>query len=305
VASPSFSKSSILLAELAPLAKAVHPNLIKDHWTPEALINWIKTNRSDCIVVGTEVIDAKFIDQLPQLRVIGKYGVGLDNLDLRYLATKNIFVATQQGTNARSVAELVLGYLLGLFRNIFYSADRMQNGVWFKQGGAQLSGKTIGIVGLGFVGTEVARVLKALDCQVLYYDIKDKGKEAAAMGLTYKSYSDLVSQSDALTFHVPLDQSTVNMYGSREIGNAKSGQIVINTSRAKVVDFDAVVSAVKSGALGGFGCDVFDREPFKTESIKMSEKIILTSHIAGNSSEAVLAMGRATIQGLKDWLKKN
>ncbi len=249
-------------------------------------------------IVGTEVIDAPVLDFCPGVRFVAKYGVGLDNLDLEEMKRRGIASGWLPGINRRSVAELVLGFMLGHCRNLYSSLDGMRQGRWLKDGGREVSSMTVGLVGFGHTGSEVARLLKAFGSKILYCDVLDKRSEAAALGASAAPFDELVRSSDILSFHVPATATTREMYGARQIAETKPGCLVINTSRGSVVDFEAVVAAVKDGRLGGFAADVFPVEPDDLSRFRDESRLYFTPHIGGNSQEAVLAMGRAAIQSL-------
>lgn len=299
VSSVSFSKNPVLLDELQAAGFEPTPNRTGKLLTGEDLGRFLADHET--AVVGTEVLDAAVLDLCPGLRYVAKYGVGLDNLDLPELKRRGIGVGFVPGVNRRSVAELVLGIVLGHCRNLFASFDGMRQGRWLKDGGRELSSLTVGLVGFGNTGTEVALLLKPLGSKILFCDIIDKGFEAGRLGARPSTYDDLVATADVLSFHVPGTPATKLMYGPKEIARAKSGQLVINTSRGSVVDFEAVCEAVKNGRLGGFAADVFPVEPDDLSRFRDQPRLYFTPHIGGNSQEAVLAMGRAAIAKLSEW----
>ena len=157
-------------------------------------------------------------------------------------------------------------------------------------------------MGLGHIGTDLSRILKAIGCEVFYCDIVDKTKIAIDLGIQSLPYEELIKTVDIVTFHVPGGKETRHMFGSEQIKLARRDLLVINTARGHVVDFSATTHAVTQGLLGGYAADVFPEEPLNAKEFPISSGFYFTPHIGGNAEEAVLAMGRSAINGLKDYL---
>lgn len=301
VSSLSFSKNETLMEELARAGFEATKNPAGKVLLGRELGSFLAGHAA--AIVGTELVDAEVLDQCPDLRFVSKYGVGLDNLDEDLLTARGVKFASTPGVNRRSVAELVLGFMLGHCRNIYRSIDGMRQGRWLKDGGRELSSMTIGIVGFGNTGTEVARLLVPFGTKILYCDIVDKSAVAKELGATKSDYGDMLAQADVVTFHVPATPETKGMFGPAEITRSRPHVLVINTSRGTVVDFEAIILALKAGQLGGFAADVFPVEPDDMSRFREMERVYFTPHIGGNSQEAVLAMGRAAIRQLKEYFR--
>jgi D-3-phosphoglycerate dehydrogenase len=250
-------------------------------------------------LVGREPADAAILNALPALRVVAKYGVGLDNVDIEACSKLGIRIAWEGGVNRDAVAEHTLGLMLALCRNIGLGSRRLSQGVWWKNGGRSLSSMTVGIVGFGHIGTRVAEILQAFGCQILVHDILDKTEEAERVGAKQVKYQELLKQSDLLTFHVPLTPQTLKMFGANELALIKPAVYIVNTSRGEVLDQEKVKEALQKGELAGAGLDVFQSEPLVDKDLYSLENFVGTAHTAGNSQEAVLAMGEAAIRGLQ------
>jgi phosphoglycerate dehydrogenase-like enzyme len=250
-------------------------------------------------LVGREPADAGILNALPSLRVVAKYGVGLDNVDVEACSRLGIRIAWEGGVNCDAVAEHTLGLMLALCRNIGLGSRRLSQGVWWKNGGRSLSAMTVGIVGFGHIGTRVAEILQAFGCQILVHDILDKTEEAERVGAKQLKYQDLLKQSDLLTFHVPLTPQTLKMFGANELALIKPAVYIVNTSRGEVLDQEKVKEALEKGELAGAGLDVYQSEPLVDKDLYSLEKLVGTAHTAGNSQEAVLAMGEAAVRGLQ------
>lgn len=302
IASPSFCRDEALVSEAGSLARRLVTNSTGERLGEADLIRFLKESRADALIIGTDSLTASVLDSAPHLKAIGKYGVGLDRVDLEAIKRKGIFFGYQSGVNKRSVSELTLCFMLGHQRNIFRSITRMQNAEWTKDGGSQLSATTVGIIGFGHIGTDLAEILRPFQCKLLVHDILDKSKEASKFGALQVSYEDVIKNSDILTFHVPGGAATHHMFGEREIKMSKPSALVINTARGSVIDFDATAAAIRERRLGGFASDVFPKEPLLSSHFKVKDGFYFTPHIGGNATEAVLAMGRAAIDGLKHYL---
>ncbi|WP_265823268.1 phosphoglycerate dehydrogenase [Geovibrio ferrireducens] len=254
----------------------------------------------DCtaLIVGLDKIDGKTLKALPKLKAVAKYGVGLDNIDLAACAERGVQVFGAEGVNRRSVAELVLGFMLGHMRNIFASSLRMRGGDWVKNGGCELSGKTVGIIGTGNIGREVVMLLKPFGCRILCNDILPIDDFCAANGALPASKEEIFRSADVVSLHVPLTAETRNMINEQALRLMKPSALLINTSRGGVVDTDAVKTALKENRLGGACFDVYDTEPFYDVELCGMENVVCTPHIGGNSEEAVRAMGEAALRAL-------
>lgn len=297
VSSVSFSKSAALLAELRDSDFEPTPNLAGRVLAGMELGRFLDGH--EAAVVGTEVVDASVLDLCPTLRYLAKYGVGLDNLDLGELRKRGIAVGVVPGVNKRAVAELTLGFMIGHCRNIFRTSSDMKKGLWIKDGGRDLSTAVVGIVGFGNIGTEVTKLLASFGTTVQFTDVVDKSVEGLRLGAKQVPYDDLLASSDIISFHVPGTPATSNMFDAGAIRRTNRHALVINTSRGKVVDFDAVTASVIAGDLGGYAADVFVVEPVDLSRFRDQPTLYFTPHIAGNSRDAVLAMGRASIAQLR------
>ncbi len=250
-------------------------------------------------LIGRETADAQILGNLPQLRVLAKYGVGLDNVDIASCARLGIRIAWEGGVNRDAVAEHSLGLMIALCRNIALGSRRLSQGQWWKNGGRSLSSMTVGIIGLGYVGTRLAELLQAFSCPILFHDILPKPEEAARLGAKQLNYREVLKLADVLSFHVPLTPQTLGMLGPSELALVKSGVYIINTSRGEVIDQESLKSALQKASIAGAGLDVFQTEPLIDKDLYSLDNFVGTAHTAGNSQEAVLAMGEAAIRGLQ------
>ncbi len=251
-------------------------------------------------LIGREHCSLKLLEFLvPELRVISKYGVGLDNIDLDACRALGIEVNFEPGVNRYAVAEHALGLMISLLRQIDRNSAFLHKGIWNKNGGVSLIGKKVGIVGLGKIGCALAEMLQPFGCELGYCDVADRSEAARQFNLNEFRFEDLLSWADVLTFHVPLTALTKHMLNYRTLELVKPGVYIINTSRGEVINQGDLRVALMSGQVAGAGLDVFEKEPLTDKTFYQMENLILTPHTAGNSLEAVSAMGMAAIRGLQ------
>ena len=302
VTPPAFCKSEYLKSKLSSLfPKTVYSE--KNNYLSESeLIGFLKD--ADAAIIGRDSITKATLEALPQLKIISKYGVGLDNLDIFSIKEKGVELAVTAGTNKRSVAELTLSFMLGLCHRTFIGAERIKRGEWIREGGHNLSGKTIGIIGCGNVGKEVVHLLKPFGCVILVCDIEDRSEFCRDQGVTESSIGSLIEKSDIVTLHVPLTDLTRNMIGETVLRKMQANAYLINTSRGAVVNASALHKALVSGEISGAALDVFCSEPPDDMAFLELPNLMVTPHIGGNSVEAVEAMGQAAIDNLVEFFKK-
>ena len=302
VTPPAFCKSEYLKSKLSSL----FPNTVyseKNNYLSESeLIGFLKD--ADAAIIGRDSITKATLEALPQLKIISKYGVGLDNLDIFSIKEKGVELAVTAGTNKRSVAELALSFMLGLCHRTFIGAERINLGEWIREGGHNLSGKTIGIMGCGNVGKEVVHLLKPFGCVILVCDIEDRSKFCSDQGVIESSIGSLIEKSDIVTLHVPLTDLTRNMIDETVLRKMQANAYLINTSRGEVVNSSALHKALVSGEISGAALDVFCSEPPDDMAFLELPNLMVTPHIGGNSVEAVEAMGQAAIDNLVAFFKK-
>lgn len=298
VSSPSFSQDQTLRSELAARFGTVVFNETGHRFDRDGLAAYLRD--ADAAIVGLERVDDGVLGSCPRLRIIAKYGVGLDGIDLEACRARGVAIGWTGGVNRRSVSELTLCFLLGLFRNVFVTSAKLcRTGEWHKKGGRQLSETTIGIVGLGHVGRDLVHLLSPFGCRILANDIADVSAFARAHGVELVGKDELYARSDAVTLHVPLTAETRRLIDDRALDRFTPGAFLVNTSRGEVVDPEALKRALRSGRLGGAALDVFDAEPATDRELLELATFVGTPHIGGNAREAILAMGRSAIGHLE------
>lgn len=251
-------------------------------------------------ITALEVIDDNALSELSDLTIISKYGVGLDMIDMEAMKKYGVKLGWTGGVNRRSVSELVISFSIALLRHVMAANREVLSGTWRQHMGGYLSGRTVGIIGCGYIGKDLVKMLQPFGCPILVNDIKDYNDFYEQHDIKAVSIEDLLAQSDIVTLHVPLDDSTRNILTAERLALMKADGILINAARGGLVDERALKSMLKTGQLAAAAFDVFAVEP--PEDIELLElpNFIVTPHIGGSAREAILAMGRAAIAGLDD-----
>lgn len=264
----------------------------------EALVEFARGRRK--LITALERIDGEVLAALPELEVISKYGVGTDMLDHAAMRRHGVRLGWTSGVNKRSVTELAIAFMISLLREIPLADREMSEGTWRNLEGRQLSERTVGIIGCGNIGKDLAVILRAFGCTVLAHDIVDFTEFYAAHEIEPVGLEDLLSGADIVTLHVPLDDSTRHMLSAQRLALLKPRALLINTARGGLVDELALKALLISGRIAGAGFDVFAPEPPDDLELLRLPNFLATPHIGGSSEEAVLAMGRAAIRGLDE-----
>jgi phosphoglycerate dehydrogenase-like enzyme len=301
VTPPAFCKSKFLRAELKKHFPQATFNEKDRYLTSPELIDFLKDK--DAALIGRDIIGIKELKSLPQLRMISKYGVGLDNIDEVVLRKCNIRLGWTPGINKKSVAELTICFMLGMFHNIFSTGSDLKKGVWRKEGGQEISGKQIGVIGCGNVGREVIRMLKSFNTQIKVNDILDVSEFFNEQHITTASFEEVLESSDLITLHIPLTKLTRNLINKKTLEQMKSSAFLINTSRGEIIDHSALKRALQTNKIAGAALDVFNPEPPNDIELLSLPNLMGTPHIGGNAREAVEAMGKSAIDHLVQFLK--
>jgi D-3-phosphoglycerate dehydrogenase len=297
------------------LEKAGH-EVIQTKVAQEQLAKYLNDNNVDVILVRSATkVRKDLIDACPDLKIIGRGGVGLDNIDVDYAKSKGVHVINTPAASSDSVAELVMAHALGGFR-FLHQANRempLEGESKFKDlkksfaKGVELKGKTMGIVGMGRIGQAVAKRAIGLGMKVVAHDkFMDEADVKIeffdGQHLTFKmesiDFDELLAQSDVITFHVPAQKDYI--LGKAEIEKMKDGAAVINTARGGVLDEVAVVKALESGKLKFAAIDVFEKEPTPEVKLLMQPKLSLSPHIGGATNEAQSRIGTELAQQIID-----
>ena len=253
----------------------------------------VELGSADALIVRNRTqVSAALLAGAPRLKVVGRLGVGLDNIDLPACEARRIDVIPATGANARSVAEYVIGAALLLRRQVYCASASVAAGEWPRAAlaqGRELSGSTLGIVGFGSIGRLVAELAHRVGMQVIAYDaaIAPESPAGADRHTTPRPLDDLLRESDIVSLHVPLTEETRRLLDARRLALMKRDAILINTSRGGIVDEAALAAALRGGMLGGAALDVFEREPLPaTNALTGCPGLLLTPHIAGVTRES-------------------
>jgi len=298
VTSRSFSKNTVLRDELLLKYENVTFNDQGLKLQGEVLVEFLKGHQK--AITALEKIDDSTLSQLPELKVISKYGVGLDMIDMPAMQKHNVKLGWTGGVNRRSVSELVISFAIALLRHVPASHREVLAGTWRQHIGGHLSGRTVGIIGCGYVGKDLVKMLQPFDCPILVNDIKSYDDFYKQYNIKALEKEELLAKSDIVTLHTPLDDSTRGMLTSERLALMKPNAILINAARGGLIDEIALKNMLITGKLGGAALDVFAIEPPEDKELLELTNFIVTPHIGGSANEAILAMGRAAIDGLEE-----
>ncbi|OHB34011.1 MAG: hydroxyacid dehydrogenase [Planctomycetes bacterium RIFCSPLOWO2_12_FULL_39_13] len=249
------------------------------------------------IIAGTEILDAAVLKELRYLQVISRCGTGLDNIDLNAAGRIGIVVFNTPNSPTLAVAELTVGLILNLLRQVSLMDRELHIGVWQKRMGNLLSGKKVGIIGFGRIGRKVSKLLSPFNCEINYYDIrKDIERENWVCRI---EFNKLLEISDIITIHI---SSGDKVLGRDEIRLMKKGSWLINVSRSFAVVENALYKAIKEGHLSGAAIDVFEQEPYNG-SLRELDKVILTPHIGSYAKESRIEMETEAVKNLLNGLR--
>lgn len=274
-----------------------------NHYDIENLKEKIK--EVDCIVIRSATkIRRELIDEAikgGKLKLIIRGGVGLDNIDVKYAEQNGIKVRNTPNASSSSVAEIILAHMFSLARFLNQSNITMKAGLWKKKEyvGVELEGKTLGIIGMGRIGSELAKKCTALGMKIIYFDLMD----IKNIDNNYRKveFDELLRESDFISINI---SGTKSIIGSEELKKVKKGAFIINTSRGKALDEDAIITSLNDGTLGGVGLDVFLEEPSKNLELINHPKVSLTPHIGASTKEAQMKIGEEVINIIKEEMYK-
>lgn len=242
--------------------------------------------------------------QLPRLKMISTGGIGTDSIDLEAASELGIVVSNIPGKTAGVVAEHALALLFAAARRVGFLTSQLKSGRWTAIDNIYLRGKTLGVIGTGSIGAEMARLAQAVGMKVIAWTFNPSPARAAALGLEYVELDDLLSRSDAISLHVKLTSESRGLIGSRELSLMKPGSLLVNTARGAVVDNVALVEALDSGHLAGAGLDVFDIEPLPAnDPILSCQQVVLTPHSADQNPEGMDLLNLGAVENVLAFLR--
>jgi D-3-phosphoglycerate dehydrogenase / 2-oxoglutarate reductase len=257
----------------------------------------------DGVIAGVEPLNEAVLSKLTKLKVISRLGVGLDNVDLKFSSQNNISVLKTQTTPALAVAELAAGLFIDLFRKISLSNDSLKSGIWEKNMGNLIHGKTLGVIGLGTIGKTLVEILKGFNLNILAFDNNKDLGFSKNHNVQYVSLQDLMTKSDLISIHLNLSPKTKSLINEEMLSLMKKDAIIVNTSRGGIIDESYLNYALENRLIAGAGLDVFSQEPYNG-SLTKYDNVVLTPHIGAYAKEIRIEMEKESVQNLINELKR-
>lgn len=296
VTSRSFSAHPVLRQELQRRYPNATFNEVGKRLEGEELAQFL--HGKEKAIIALEILDESILSRLPQLKVVSKFGVGLDMIDFKAFDRRNILLGYSPGVNKRSVSELVIAYAIVLLRHVMESNTELRSGQWRQKRGVCLSGRAVGIIGCGQIGKDLIALLEPFGCQIRCFDINGDTHSFSRSEVAFVRLEELLKESDIITLHLPVTSHTCNLLSAERLALMKPDAILINVARGQLVDEKALKDMLKTGRLAGAAFDVFANEPPEDLELLRLPNFLGTPHIGGSTEEAILAMGRAAIEGL-------
>jgi len=253
-------------------------------------------------IAGLDFVTRKVFENAPKLKVVSRYGVGFDRVDIEAAKEKGVVVCNTPGANSSAVADLVLGMLLCIARKLPLLDRKTKAGEWPRSTGFELEGKTIGILGLGAVGKAVARRASGFSMKIMAYDPFINREYAKANGIIVATFDEVIREADFVSLHLPLMDETKNIINAEIMKSMKKGAVIINAARGGLIDENAAYEFLKSGHLGGLGLDAFEAEPPGASPLFTLDNVIVTPHTGAHTNEATANMADMAVRNLIDVL---
>ncbi|WP_309120603.1 phosphoglycerate dehydrogenase [Paenibacillus sp.] len=259
---------------------------------------------ADAIVLGVDPLDRGVLEAAPKLKAVAKYGVGTDNIDMEYCRERGIRVTVTTGANAEAVADFALALMLAAARRIVPIDAGCRRLEWGKVTGVDLHRRTLGLVGMGQIGKGVARRSRGFDMRILAYDLARDEAFARETGVEYvDSLHELAAASDFISLHLPLTPATHRLFGAELLALMKPTAVLVNTARGGLIDEDALYDALKQGEIWGAGVDVFEQEPPTNRALLELDNLVIGSHTAASTFQAIDNMGVMAARSLVDFFQ--
>jgi len=258
----------------------------------------------DGLIIGTSKVTRNIFAKAKRLRVIIKYGVGIDNIDAAAAREYGVKILNLPGINSSAVAELALGLILAIARNIVKGDRELRNGNCEEFIGASVAGKTLGIIGTGSIGCALTQMVSGLGMTILGYDITHNSSFTTSGG-EYATLDHLLKSADFISLHLPLTQQTMHFMDREKLGCMKKSAFLINTSRGKVVDENTLIKVLAAGQIAGAALDVFEHEPPALKDLFKMENVVVTPHIGAYTNETLRRMDEACISALSGALQND
>lgn len=289
-------KGSLALERLQGFCSDLVFNQAGQPLDEDELISLLKV--CDGYLAGLDQVSARVLQSCPDLKAISRYGAGYDRVDIKAANLLGIQVSNTPGANAQAVAELSFALLMSLARSIPYLHRETAEGKWVRSTGTELSGKTLGIIGLGAIGKRVAACASGFEMNILAYDPYIQEDYCREHSITPTDFDSVVKKADFITLHLPLNESTYHLIGEQALAMMKPGAIIVNASRGGIIDEEAAYEALSAGKLGGLGLDAFEQEPPGASPLFSLPNVIATPHAGAHTREATTAMADMSVDNL-------
>lgn len=280
--------------------RAAYPDLVfnpaKRPLTEDELLPLLQD--CDGYIAGLDFVTEKVLRACKNLKVISRYGVGYDRVDIAAAKALGIAVTNTPGVNSEAVAELTMALILSLVRRIPYLDRQTKANQWIRSTGTELAGKTIGIVGLGAIGKLVARCAQGFAMNVVAYDPYISEAYCAEHNIGVRELDALLREANVISLHLPLNDQTYHIIDKAAIDKMQPGTILVNASRGAIIDEDAAYDALCSGQLGGLGLDAFEQEPPTDSKLLALDSVVATPHTGAHTAEATAKMAAAAVENL-------
>lgn len=252
---------------------------------------------ADAIIVGNDKVSEEVIKTLKRVKVIAKHGVGVDGIRIDVANKLGIKVTNAPGTNKEEVADSAMAFMLAMARDIEKMSRETKSGKWIKYPTYSMAEKTIGVIGVGNIGTAFVKRVAGFGMKILVYDPVQRD-EVKKLGVEYSSFEHVISESDYLSIHCPLNQASNKMFKKKQFEMMKPNIFIVNTARSQIFDYDALYNALLNHRVGGYATDVFDSEPPKMHPLYSLENVLLTPHVAGTTYDSNYRMGMTAVENV-------
>ena len=259
----------------------------------------------DAIILGSDTVSKRVLEKADCLKIISRYGVGIDNIDVTAAEKKGIAVTVTKNCNTEAVADYTIALMLSTLRHVCNVHTSLQKGVWKKETGLDLCHKTVGVFGLGAIGRQVVKRLKGFECKIIGYDTFLDEAYCKREGIEIASPQEIFQQADIITLHIPGNADGTHFITHKELALMKPETVIINTARASLIDEKDMIQALKQRRIYGYGTDVFAEEPHMNPGFIGLDNVVCSPHTAAVSVEAVNKMSHAAVDHLIDYFKAN
>lgn len=257
----------------------------------------------DAIILGSDTVSARVLERADKLKIISRYGVGLDNVDLEEAKRRGIKVTVTKNCNTEAVADYAIGLMLAVSRHICEVHDHLKTGNWIKETGIDLCHKTVGVFGLGAIGRQVVSRLQGFGCTILGYDKFIDEAYCKEQGIEVLTPDEIFKRADIITLHIPGNSDGTHFINKRELELMKESAILINTARASLINEEDLLEVLRNKRIYGYGTDVFAQEPNMNPAFTSLDNVVLSPHNAAVSVEAINKMSTTAVDHIMEYFQ--